>query len=87
MEKSKIIDYDKLTSIFGSDVATGQYAKPATVAPSRQSSEGYIAGYNPFQADSNVGVTIQFNGCQIQSSGGETSSKRKNPRKRNANFI
>ncbi|XXG83020.1 hypothetical protein AAC387_Pa10g0880 [Persea americana] len=33
--KSKIIDYDKLTLIFGSNVATGQYARPATVAPSR----------------------------------------------------
>ena len=85
--KSKIIDYDKLTLIFGSDVDTGQYAKLATVSPSRQSSEGYTAGYNPCQADSNIGITSQFNGCQIQSSGGETSSKRKNPQKKNANFI
>lgn len=72
--------------IYGSNVATGQYARLATVALSRQSSEGYTAG-NPFKADSNDGITGQFNGCWVESSGGETSSKQKNPWKRNADLI
>ncbi|XXG52972.1 hypothetical protein AAC387_Pa03g1155 [Persea americana] len=72
------MDKEMLDLMFD-NVATGQYARPATAAPSHQLSDGYTAGYSPFQVDSNVGITSQFNGCQIQSSGGETSSKRENP--------
>lgn len=68
--------------IFGSDVATGQFASLVTAAPNCQSSEGYNVGYNPFQIDSKVGIKSRFNGCRIESSGGETSLKRKNPPKR-----
>lgn len=46
--RRKINDYDKLAMILGSDVATGQFAKPATVAPNCQFREGYTAGHNPF---------------------------------------
>ncbi|XXG42200.1 hypothetical protein AAC387_Pa01g2532 [Persea americana] len=66
--KNNIIDYDMLTLIFGSDVATGQYARPATVAPSHQSSEGYTAGggclqvlaAGDFHGYTNLFVNIQW---------------------------
>ncbi|KAJ8620248.1 hypothetical protein MRB53_028777 [Persea americana] len=85
--KSSTIDYDKLTICFGKDVATGQYARSATTAPSHQSIESGAANFSPLQADSDVGLTDRLGGCRLQSSSVETSSRQTNPRKMNSDLL
>lgn len=45
--KNNMTDYDKLTLVFGKDVATGQQARYATTAPSRQSVEFGTTNFTP----------------------------------------
>ncbi|XXG72922.1 hypothetical protein AAC387_Pa07g1915 [Persea americana] len=85
--KSYTIDYNKLTICFGKNVATGQYARSATTAPSRQSTESGAANFTPLQLDSDVGLTDQLGGVRIQSSSIEAFSRRMNARKRNSELM
>ncbi|KAJ8630100.1 hypothetical protein MRB53_023423 [Persea americana] len=85
--KSYTIDYNKLTICFGKNVATGQYARSATTAPSRQSTESGAANFTPLQPDSVVGLTDQLGGVRIQSSSIEAFSRRMNARKRNSELM
>lgn len=85
--KNKMIDYDKLTLVFGKDVATGQQARYATTAPSRQSVEFGTANFTPSHVDSNVGLTNQFDGCRIGSTSVNNSSRHKNSCKRNSELL
>ncbi|KAJ8629774.1 hypothetical protein MRB53_023097 [Persea americana] len=85
--KSSTIDYDKLTICFRKDVATGQYARSATIAPSRQSTESGTADFTPLQPNSDVGLTDQLGGVRIQSTSIEASSRRANPHKRNSELL
>ncbi|XXG72559.1 hypothetical protein AAC387_Pa07g1627 [Persea americana] len=58
-----IIAEDDVWTAWLQDVATGQYARSATIAPSHQSTESGTADFTPLQPDSDVGLTDQLGGC------------------------
>ncbi|XXG54464.1 hypothetical protein AAC387_Pa03g2333 [Persea americana] len=70
-----------------SDVATRQYVRSATTAPSHQSTESGVANFSPLQADSDGSLTDRLGGCRLQSLSLETNSRQTNPHKRISNLL
>ena len=68
-------------------MATGQYVRSATTAPSHQSTESGVANFSPLQADSDGSLTYRLGGCRLQSLSLETNSRQTNLRKRISNLL